>query len=329
MPSEPRQDDSTVGESSDEGPEGVVVRSTGLWLDVMVGDEIIPAKIRGRFRLSEDDVTNPVSVGDRVKLRLEADGTGLITDIRDRKNKLSRRAAGRRVGREHVIAANIDRVWTIQSIRMPKPNTGFIDRVLIVAEAHDIASGLVINKTDLLQEKGRKQSSEIIELYEGLDIPVLLTSAKTGEGIENFRQALSNQTSVLTGPSGVGKSSILNAMEPDLDVRTSEVSEKTQKGRHTTTYVSLYPLTGGGFIVDTPGLREFGVLDIEPWELGHYFVEFRDYLSTCRFPTCTHDHEPGCGVKEAVDGGMIAESRYRSYLSILDSIKLGHKDVGR
>lgn len=328
MPAPPLEDPMPSGLGGGQA-EGVVIRSTGLWHDVMVGDEIIRAKIRGRFRLAEDDVTNPVTVGDRVEIRLEPDGTGLITDIRERKNKLSRRAAGRRVGREHIIATNIDWVWMIQSVRLPKPNPGFIDRVFIVAEAHDISSGLVINKTDLISSKNRSQIEELAELYAKLGFPVLLTSAETGEGLDELRTALTNRTSVLTGPSGVGKSSILNAIEPDLELRTSEVSEKTRKGRHTTTFASLYPLSGGGFIVDTPGLREFGVLDIEPWELGHYFVEFREHLARCRFPTCTHDHEPDCGVKAAVESGAIPESRYRSYLSILDSINLGDRDVGR
>lgn len=329
MTPEQTSDDLSSAGAPRSHAEGVVIRSTGLWHDVMVEGEIIPATIRGRFRLAEDDVTNPVSVGDRVLLRLGADGTGLITEIRERKNKLSRRAAGRRVGREHIIATNIDRVWNIQSVRLPKPNTGFIDRVFAVAEAHDIASGLVINKVDLISEKNRRQIAELVGLYERLGFPVLLTSAKTGHGLERYREVLSDRTSVLTGPSGVGKSSILNAIEPGLELKTSEVSEKTRKGRHTTTYVSLYPLSGGGFIVDTPGIREFGILDIEPWELGHYFVEFREHLESCRFPTCTHDHEPECGVKEAVESGAIAESRYRSYLGILDSIKLGERDVGR
>jgi ribosome biogenesis GTPase len=327
MASDRTPDEATPAGKSEVHADGVVIRSTGSWYDVMVGDKIIPSKVRGRFRLAEDDVTNPVSVGDRVSLRLSADDTGFITEIYERKNKLSRRAAGRRAGREHIIVTNIDRVWTIQSVRLPKPNTGFIDRVLVVAEAHGINAGLVINKMDLIRD--REQVNEIFELYSGLGYPVLLTSVETGEGLSALRDVLVNQTNVLTGPSGVGKSSILNAIEPGLELKTSEVSEKTQKGRHTTTYVSLHPLSGGGFIVDTPGIREFGVLDIEPWELSHFFVEMKEHLEHCRFPTCTHDHEPGCAVKSAAESGEIAESRYRSYLNILDSINQGDKDVGR
>lgn len=312
-----------------EHVQGVVIRSTGSWYDVMVDDKIIPSKMRGRFRLSKEDVTNPVAVGDRVTLRLSPDDTGYITEIHERKNKLSRRAAGRRVGREHVIVTNIDCVWTIQSTRMPKPNPGFIDRVLVVAEAHDIGAGLVINKTDLIRERDREPIEELRDLYAELGYLVIMTSAKTGDGLTELRDALRDRTSVMTGPSGVGKSSILNAIEPDLDIKTSQVSEKTRKGRHTTTSVSLFPLSGGGYIADTPGIREFGVLDIEPWELSHFFVEFKTPLEQCRFPTCTHDHEPGCAVKDAVESGEISEQRYRSYLNILNSIQLGEKDVGR
>ena len=329
MPDDVRQNDTPQASSVQEYADGVVVRSTGSWYDVMVGNEVVPSKIRGKFRLAEDDVTNPIAVGDRVRLRLGADGTGLITEIFERKNKLSRRAAGRRVGREHIIVTNIDRVWTIQSVRLPKPNPGFIDRVLAIAEAHEIDAGLVMNKIDLLHRKEDEQIEEIRSLYAGLGYPVLLMSAETGEGVEEFRETLTGQTSVLTGPSGVGKSSILNVIEPDLGLQTAEVSEKTRKGRHTTTFVSLFPLSGGGFIVDTPGIREFGLLDIEPWELSHYFVEFPLHIENCRFPTCTHDHEPGCGVKEAVENGDISEQRYRSYLNILDSLNLGDRDIGR
>lgn len=313
----------------DEYADGVVIRSTGSWYDVMVGDDLVPSKIRGKFRLAEDDVTNPVSVGDRVKLRLSPDETGLITEIYERKNKLSRRAAGRRVGREHIIVTNIDRVWMIQSARLPSPNPGFIDRILAVAEAHEIDAGIVINKIDLIDDQHRTQIEELRDLYAGIGYPVLMTSAETGEGLDDLKEALSARTSVLTGPSGVGKSSILNAIEPELMIRTAEVSEKTRKGRHTTTSVSLFPLANGGYIVDTPGIREFGLLDIEPWELSHFFLEFRPFIERCHFPTCTHDHEPDCGVKEAVEEGEISEQRYRSYLNILDSINLGEKDVGR
>ncbi len=318
-----------IAPPADQFVGGVVIRSTGSWYDVQAGGRVVKSKVRGKFRLEDQDLTNPVAVGDQVTIRLNPDDTGLITAIHERKNKLSRRAAGRRVGREQVIVANIDAVWIIQSVRLPRPNPGFIDRVLVTAEAHDIEANLVFNKIDLIRPKDSDKLDFLVALYTDLGYRVLLTSAKTGEGAEAFRDALTGQTSVVTGPSGVGKSTLLNAIEPGLDLRTGEVSAKTRKGRHTTTHAALFPLSDGGFVVDTPGIREFGVLDLEPWELSHHFPEFRPHLAHCRFPTCTHDHEPGCAVKEAYLNDEITEERYYSYLNILHSIHLGEKDVGR
>jgi len=309
--------------------EGTVIRSTGSWYDVQVDDRIIRSKIRGKFRLAEEEVTNPVAVGDRVTLRTVEDGTGLITEIHERRNRLSRRAAGRRVGMEHVIAANIDRAWLIQSIRMPKINPGLIDRFLVMAESNEIPAGIVFNKTDLMRDSDREAVLELHDLYAGLGYPLLMTSVVTGEGVQDFREWLSGNISVVAGPSGVGKSSLLNAVEPGLGLITGEVSEKTSKGKHTTTYASLYPLSTGGYVVDTPGIREFGIIDLEPEELSYYFIEFRPYIPLCRFPNCTHDHEPGCAVKEALERGEISDIRYYSYLNILESVRAGEKDVGR
>jgi ribosome biogenesis GTPase len=299
--------------------------------------EAVRARIRGKFRLlaEEFDETNPVAVGDRVVFRLDADGTGMITDIHQRVNKLSRRAAGRRVGREQVLVANVDAAWCVQSTFLPKFNAGFVDRFLVMAEAYDVVAGLVINKADLLD--GHERAQEAIafwkELYEGLGYPVLLTSVETGEGVGGFREALVGVTSVVSGPSGVGKSSLLNAVDPALDLRTGEISEKTQKGKHTTTFATLYPFGGGppegGFVVDTPGIREFGIWNMEPAELGGYFVEFQPYVPDCRLPSCTHDHEPGCAVLDAVDAGVISMERYASYTSILESVRAGDADTGR
>ncbi|BBM70022.1 ribosome small subunit-dependent GTPase A [Rhodothermus marinus] len=309
--------------------EGTVIRATGSWFDVQADGRVIPSRVRGKFRLAGMDTTSPVVVGDRVKVRLNPDGTGLIVDVHPRRNELSRRAAGRRHSLRHVIAANIDFVWIVQAVHLPEPNPGFIDRVLVAAERYAIPAGLILNKIDLMTEEDRPAIEALERLYADLGYRVLRTSVVTDEGLDELREALRGKTSVVTGPSGVGKSSLLNAIEPGLNIRTAPVSEKTGKGRHTTTYVALYPLSIGGFVVDTPGLREFGVTDLEPAELSHYFVEFRPYLSACRFPDCTHEHEPDCAVKAAVASGEISEERYYSYLNILHSLKLGEKDVGR
>jgi ribosome biogenesis GTPase / thiamine phosphate phosphatase len=310
--------------------EGTVVRSTGSWYEVEVDGRIVASKVRGRFRLEDSGMTNPVAVGDRVTLRLNEDDTGLITEIAPRDNRLCRRAAGRRVGIEHVIVANVDRVWAVQSIDLPIPNPGFIDRVLVMAGRDDIPGGVIFNKMDLLPDDDPRGFRNLIALYRRLGYPVIETSAVTEEGLETMRDAMRGQTVVLVGPSGTGKSTLLNRIQPGLGARTGEVSQKTRKGKHTTTSVTLYRVQdGGGFVADTPGIREFGVLDFEPGDLAHYFTEFVPYIHDCRFPNCTHDHEPGCAVKEAVDRGDIHEVRYASYLNILDSIRLGTRDVGR
>ncbi len=313
--------------SADDAPdyaEGLVTRSMGQWLDVQVGDRIVPSRIRGKFRLEEQDVTNPVAVGDHVTIRLnEDDDTGFITEIHERRNKLSRRAAGHRAGREHVIVANIDRAWGVQAVRLPTINPGFIDRFLVMAEVYEIPAGLVFNKVDLLRPKDRDRIESLRTLYTDLGYPVHMTSATDGTRLDAFRDALAGNINVVTGPSGVGKSTLLNAVEPGLAIDTGAVSEKTRKGTHTTTNAALHELSDGGYVVDTPGIREFGILDLQPDELAFFFVEFLPYLNACRFDDCTHDHEPGCAIKDAVEAGEVNERRYQSYLNILNSLRSG------
>jgi ribosome biogenesis GTPase len=307
--------------------EGLVLRSTGSWYDVQTDEGPVQARVRGKFRLDERDVTNPVAVGDRVRMRMEDDGTGLITDLLPRHNKLSRRAAGRRAEREHVLVANVDAAWCVQAARLPSFNPGFVDRFLVMAESFGVPPGIVINKMDLLVSDEHADDIAYWQaLYESLGYPVLLVSAETGWGLDEFRERLEGKTSVVAGPSGVGKSTLLNAVEPSLDLRTGEVSGKTKKGRHTTTFAELLPVAGG-YVADTPGIREYGIWDMEPEELSGYFVEMLPYLDDCKFSPCTHDHEPGCAVKEAVENDEIAPERYLSYLNILASLQ--GEDVGR
>lgn len=309
--------------------DGTVIRSTGSWYDVSTAGGTVASKIRGKFRLEGREETNPIAVGDRVTIRINEDGTGLITEIHERENRLVRRAAGRRVGREHVIVANVDMVWVVQSVDLPPPNPGFIDRILVVAARNELDAGILFNKSDLIEDVRSPFIEELTELYESLDYPVRIVSAESESGIADLRGEFEEQTTVLVGPSGTGKSTLLNAIEPGLGARTAEISERTRKGRHTTTNVTLYPLSFGGYAVDTPGVREFGVLDFEPGDLAHYFVEFVPHIHDCRFPNCTHDHEPGCAIIDAFERGEISDLRYRNYLSILDSLRLGERDIGR
>ena len=311
-------------QSEPEAPhvEGTVTRSTGSWYEVRVGDRVIPSRVRGKFRLTRQDVTNPVAVGDRVTLRInDEDETGFITDIHERSNKLSRRAAGHRPGEEHVMVANVDRVWIMQSVKRPRFNPAFIDRLLVAAAVNDLPAGLIINKMDLMGPEEQPAVMDLHLRYDDLGYPVLPTSAAQGTGLEQVRAALQNQTSVITGPSGTGKSSLLNTIEPGLDVETGEVSDSTRKGTHTTTHAELHALSFGGYVVDTPGIREFGLRDVHPKDLAHFFPDLAPYVNTCKFSDCTHDHEPGCAIKDAVDRGHVHPARYESYLHILQSLQ--------
>lgn len=302
--------------------EGVVTRSTGSWYDVQVGDRTIPSRARGKFRLTKQDVTNPVAVGDRVTIRLsEEDETGLIMNIHERRNKLSRRAAGHRTGEEHIMVANVDRAWIVQAVRLPSLNPAFVDRVLVASAVHDIPAGIIINKMDLMTDELRSEVMDFHLRYADLGYPVLTTSATVPWGLERLRRALQDHVSVITGPSGTGKSSLLNALEPGLDVETGEVSTSTEKGTHTTTHAELHPLSAGGYVVDTPGIREFGVREVHPKDLGHFFPDLAPYVNECKFHDCTHDHEPGCAVKAATEQNAIHRSRYGSYLRILQSLQ--------
>jgi ribosome biogenesis GTPase len=251
----------------------------------------------------------------------EDDDTGFITEIHERTNKLSRRAAGHRQGQEHVMVANVDRVWIVQSVRLPSLNPAFVDRLLVATAVYDLPAGIILNKMDLLAEWGRPDVMDFHLRYADMGYPVLPTSATEGDGLDQLESALRDQVNVVTGPSGTGKSSLLNAIEPDLDVQTGEVSESTSKGTHTTTHAELHPLSEGGYLVDTPGIREFGVREVHPKDLGLYMPDLAPHVNECQFPDCTHDHEPGCAVKGAVDRGEIHPDRYESYLRILSSLQ--------
>jgi ribosome biogenesis GTPase len=261
--------------------------------------------------------TDLVATGDRVRWRLTRPGRGVIEEVLERETQLSRLRPGPgRVPVEHVIVANPDQAIFIFAVREPTPRLRMLDRLLVLAENNDLPAIICANKVDLLDDVDEVR--HLFDVYEEIGYPVLYTSAETGEGVDALRENLSGKLSVLSGPSGVGKSSLLNAIQPDLGLAAREISDATGKGRHTTVTVRLWPLDEGGYVADTPGLREAGFFDIEPDELAWHFVEMRPLLSDCRFSTCLHTHEPDCAVKAAVEAGMISETRYDSYCRLLE-----------
>jgi ribosome biogenesis GTPase / thiamine phosphate phosphatase len=300
--------------------KGRVVQSTGMWYKVSVNGEIIDCRLPGKFRLDKKEVTNPVAVGDYVSFDLSEDGTGSITEIHERENYVPRQATHGRRG-EQILVANIDRAWVVQSVRQPKLNLGFVDRFLVTCEAYEVPAGIIINKMDLAKKHDPELVEELIELYSGLGYHILATSIHDEESVERLREELRDKTSVFIGPSGTGKTSLLNAAEPGIELKTGEISSYSQKGKHTTTFAQLIPLSSGGFIVDTPGIREFGLVQIEKSELSLYFPEMIEPRQNCKFYNCTHYHEPGCGVVQAYEDGKIDPDRYNSYLNMLESLE--------
>jgi len=303
--------------------QGLVYKSTGSWYTVLGDDGIMRAcRIRGKFKIDRAITsTNPIAVGDRVTLETE-DGQeeqAMITGIAERRNYLVRSAPQSR-HQKHIVAANLDQSLLIATLRDPRTSLGFIDRFLVSCEAYHIPAVLVFNKTDLLEGEEREELDAMVKLYEGIGYPVLCIAAGKGEGLEPFRALLHDKTSLLTGHSGVGKSTLINCLIPDRDIRVQEVSEWSGKGMHTTTFAEMYDLPFGGRLIDTPGIRELGVIDIKRAELGGYFPDIRALATSCRYNNCTHVNEPGCAVHEGVRSGVLSEERYISYRKIFDSI---------
>ncbi len=297
---------------------GRITRSTGSWYDVRAEDgTTFRGRLRGKIRLRELKVTNPLAVGDRVSFAVEDAQAGqvVITDLLTRDNYIVRKSTHKR-GHGHMLAANLDQAVVLATLVYPRTSLGFIDRFLVSAEAFRIPARIVFNKQDLLDADLRAYQDEIRARYESIGYPGLVTSTLTGEGIEAFRQLLTGRVTLLSGHSGVGKSSLVNAVAPHLNLRTSAVSDFAQKGVHTTTFAEMFELTPGTFIIDTPGIKELGLLDIAGAELAHYFPEMRALLNECRFHNCQHLREPGCAVLAAVEAGQIAPERYESYLSM-------------
>lgn len=299
---------------------GKVIQSTGKWYKVTSNGEIYDCRIPGKFRLVESSVNNPLAVGDEVDFSVEDDGRGMIKTIHGRRNYIPRKST-RSNKDEQILVANIGRAWVVQSIRQPKLKRGFIDRFLVACEAYEIPVGVIINKTDLAREKDKRELSAVTDCYRDIGYPVLHTSIQNQESIEALREELKGKTSVFIGHSGVGKSSLINCLKPDLELTIGEISSYSEKGKHTTTFAKLLTTDENTFLVDTPGIKEFGLVNIEPYELSLFYPEMREPGMNCKFSNCTHSHEPHCGVIEAFEQGKIDPERYNSYLSMLDGLE--------
>ena len=291
-----------------------VVRATGSWYDVLHDGATVRCRIRGRLRLKGVRSTNPVVVGDEVVCEADEGGDYVIADILPRRNYVIRRASN--LSKEsHIIAANVDQALLMASLRSPETPTEFVDRFLVTCEAYKVPVTILLSKIDL---QDAEAVAEFRAVYEGAGYRVLEVSARKGLGVEEVRELLTGCTTLVSGNSGVGKSTLIQAIDPSLDIRTGEISDSHHKGRHTTTFSTMYPLAEGGAVIDTPGIKGFGLLDIDDAELWHYFPEMMRVAPGCRFYNCTHTHEPGCAVREAVERGEVARSRYESYLKIRD-----------
>jgi len=299
--------------------KGIVTKSTGSWYTVMAEDGTrYECKLKGNFKIKEISSTNPVSVGDRVHFDLPGDkSVGMISVIEDRDNYIVRKST-KLSKRQHIIACNIDQAVIIVTLALPRTSTGFIDRFLMTTEEYHIPAVIVFNKIDLYTEDFIEDLKEMKVLYESIGYKCLITSAIKGDGLSDFKKLLKGKTNLLVGHSGVGKSALINAIQPDLNIKLGEISRHHLKGQHTTTFAEMHPLSFGGFIIDTPGIKELGMIHVKPQEIAGYFPEMRALLPHCKFYNCTHIHEPGCAVIEALEKGEISQSRYLNYLGMLN-----------
>jgi ribosome biogenesis GTPase len=297
--------------------QGLVIKSTGSWYQVYAEDGLnYDCRIKGKFRIKGIQTTNPIAVGDLVNFEMEPNsGNGVIDTLHERKNYIIRKSIN--LSRQsQIIAANMDQAFLVVTLASPRTSLGFIDRFLATAEAYHIPSTLIFNKLDLFNEAGLEILDDYKSIYENIGYPCYAVSALEGTNMQQLQDLLQGKTTLFSGHSGVGKSSLINALLPGRDIRTGEVSESSDKGQHTTTFAEMHTLPFGGYLIDTPGIRELGIFDIRPEELGHYFREIRALMHECKFHNCRHINEPGCAVMKAVQEGEIEISRYESYLSI-------------
>ena len=298
--------------------EGIVIKSTGSWILVRLEDGSgLECKLKGHFRMRDIKHTNPVAIGDRVEVELTpGDSHGLIQNIRKRDNYIIRKAT-KLSKRSHIIAANLDHAYLIATIAQPRTSNGFIDRFLVTAAAYHIPASIIFNKTDLYGPEQLEILEVFTDIYENAGYRCYRCSALTGDGVGNIRELLKGKVNLFSGHSGAGKSALIKAINPALNPRIGMISEAHQKGMHTTTFAEMYVLENGGYIVDTPGIKEFGLIDFDKGEIHRCFPEMEKCLPFCQYKNCTHTHEPGCAVKQAIEEGVVSDLRYNSYISIL------------
>ena len=303
-----------------ENMKGLVIKNTGSWYSVLTDDgQLLECKVKGNFRIKGIRSTNPVAVGDRVTV---GEGNWIVA-IEDRRNYIIRKSINLSK-QSHILAANVDQALLVVTVVTPQTSTTFIDRFLASAEAYRVPVILVFNKTDLLDDDLRHYQEAMVHLYQTIGYDCRQVSATTGFGMDEIRPLLEGKITLLSGNSGVGKSTLINRLVPDANLRTGEISDAHNTGQHTTTFSEMIPLEGRGWLIDTPGIKGFGTFDMEPEELTSYFKEIFQFSKDCRFSNCTHTHEPGCAVLKALEDHYIAESRYQSYLSMLED-----KDEGK
>lgn len=298
--------------------KGLVIKNTGSWYTVRTNDgRDIESKVKGNFRLRDIRSTNPIAVGDRVEIDINCEGTAFITEIDERINYIIRRASNLSK-QSHIIAANLDQAMLIITVNYPITTTIFIDRFLATSEAYRVPVKLIFNKIDRFEAGENKENLErLIDLYSGIGYPCFKVSARTGEGLETINNELKDRITLLSGHSGVGKSTLINKLIPGVNLRTGILSEYHNKGMHTTTFSEMIPLPNGGYLIDTPGIKGFGTIEMEDAEIAHYFPDIFRFSPNCKFSNCTHRREPGCAVIQAIEEHKINPSRYKSYLSIL------------
>lgn len=298
--------------------KGFVIKNTGSWYSVKTDvGKVVECKIKGNFRLKGIRSTNPVAVGDQVEIALNQEGTAFITHIDERRNYIIRKSQNLSK-QSHIIAANVDQAFLIVTVNYPQTSTTFIDRFLASAEAYSVPVVLVFNKRDILSDDERHYQQSMVHLYETIGYECREISAATGEGVEGLHKLLKGKITLLSGNSGVGKSTLINQILPEANLRTAEISDAHNTGMHTTTFSEMLELPEGGYIIDTPGIKGFGTFDMEPEELTSYFREIFHFSKDCKFSNCTHTHEPGCAVLKALEDHYIAQSRYQSYLGMLE-----------